>query len=476
MIHSGPDGAVGDLARGRGPAQLRPMPPHLVAGPMPAGAAAARGALAGAAPATHPVFARGPDGRLAAGGMPIEAALAEAGASTPAYVYCLEAVLAAYDGFAGALDRRRRAGVFAALKANALPALVRPLVERGAGVEAVSAAELLVAEGMGIPGERIVMSGVGKTAGDIDTAVEVGVRFLSVESEGELGLLDARARRAGRTMSALLRLNPALSPVTHPKIATGAATAKFGMAEDDLVALAERRAEWPAVRICGVHAHIGSQIRDLGVLRENALCLARVYRRLHAAGAPVSVVDVGGGLGIPHHDGEAAIAPARYVGAMREVVAGALGDLDPELVFEPGRSLFGAAGTLVVGVLHTKRIADRDFCVVDGGMNDFLRPAMYGATHRIQPVAPRPGRERRFDVVGGVCETGDAFGRGVPLPPVASGDLLAILDAGAYGYSMASNVNLRPRPAEVVVANGSALLGRPAETPEILAARELGAG
>ncbi len=440
---------------------------------MPVGDAAARGASAGAWAATHPVFGPGPDGRLEAGGMPIEAALAEAGASTPAYVYCLEAVLAAYDSFAGALDRR--AGVFAALKANALPALIRPLVERGAGVEAVSAAELLVAAGLGIPGERIVMSGVGKTAVDIDTAVEVGVRFLSVESEGELALLDARARLAGRTMNALLRLNPALSPDTHPKIATGLETAKFGIAEDDLVALAERRTEWPALRICGIHAHIGSQIRDLGVLRENALCLARVYRRLHAAGTPVSVVDVGGGLGIPHGVGEAAIAPAQYVGAVQEALADALGDLDHEIAFEPGRSLFGAAGALVLGVLHTKRIGDRNFCVADGGMNDFLRPAMYGAAHRIQPVAPRPGPERRFDVVGGVCETGDAFGHGVSLPPVAPGDLLAIFDAGAYGYSMASNVNLRPRPAEVVVANGSAVLARPAETPEILAARELGA-
>ena len=404
----------------------------------------------------------------------MDAALTDAGAATPAYVYSARAVVERFSALRSALADADHL-IAVALKANALPALLKPLRDLGAGAEAVSAAELLVARGAGFAPDRIVMSGVGKTERDLAAALAVGVRFVSVESAPELELLNDLAVRRGARASVVLRLNPGVEASTHPKIATGAPTAKFGMAAPDLLALAERSRRWAGVEVVGVHAHVGSQIPDVSTLAASAERLGATFGRLRAAGAPVRVVDVGGGLGIPQRDGD----PAPSLGEYAAGVTAALGRTAGEalrgatLVFEPGRAIFGPAGALVVRVLHTKRTGGRSFCVVDGGMNDFLRPALYGAWHRVTPVAPRPGPERSFDVVGGVCESGDAFARDRALPPPEPGDLLAVLDAGAYGYSMASNVNLRPRPAEVVIGDGGAFLARPGETPEELAAREL---
>lgn len=365
-----------------------------------------------------------------------------------------------------------------ALKANALPALLSPLRDLGAGVEAVSAAELLLADGLGFPGDRMVMSGVGKTRMDLETALDLEVRFVSVESRGELELLNRLALARGCRAPVLLRLNPEVDAATHPKIATGTRTAKFGMAQPDLVQLASESRDLVGVQILGAHAHVGSQIRDVATLARSAERLGQVFLELRRAGIPVRIVDVGGGLGIPQRDGEGEIPMSVYTSAVRRALGGVLKDACPEvtptLVFEPGRALFGSAGALVMRVLHTKRMGEREFCVVDGGMNDFVRPALYGAWHRIVPLARRPGPERVFDVVGGVCESGDAFARDRALAPPRAGDLLALLDAGAYGYSMASNYNLRPRPAEVVIQDGTATLARAAETPAALAARELG--
>ena len=425
----------------------------------------------------HSVFRPGPGDRLAADGVCLESALAEAGAATPAYVYSAGAVLDQFAALQGALAGTDHL-IAVALKANALPALLTPLRDLGAGVEAVSAAELLVASGLGFSGDRMVMSGAGKTEVDLETALDLAVGFVSVESGTELELLNSLALRRARRARVILRLNPGVDAATHPKIATGTATAKFGMAEADLLDLAARSRHWPGVEVLGVHAHIGSQIRELATLARSAERLGTVFARLRRSGVPVRIVDVGGGLGISQQEGEDEIPLAAYAAAvlqtLREVLASECSDGDPTLVFEPGRALFGAAGALVVRVLHTKRTGTREFCVVDGGMNDFLRPALYGAWHRVVPLTPGTGPERVFDVVGGVCETGDAFAQDRALLPPEPGDLLAVLDAGAYGYSMASNVNLRPRPAEVVIQDGSAFLARPAETAAELAARELG--
>ena len=426
----------------------------------------------------HSVFRSGPGGRLAADGTCLESALAAAGAGTPAYVYSVRAVVERFSALQGAVAGTDHL-IAVALKANALPALLAPLRELGAGVEAVSAAELLVASGLGFPGDRIVMSGVGKTEVDLETALDLGVRFVSVESGAELELLNRLALRRGLRARAVLRLNPGVDVATHPKIATGTPAAKFGMAEANLVDLAERTRDWQGVEILGVHAHVGSQVREVATLAASAERLGKVFARLRRSGIPVRILDVGGGLGIPHRDGEDEIPLAAYAEAvlrtLRDVSASEFRDAGPTLVFEPGRALFGPAGALVVRVLHTKQTGTREFCVVDGGMNDFLRPALYGAWHRVVPLTGRPGPDRVFDVVGGVCESSDAFAQDRALPPLEPGDLLAVLDAGAYGYSMASNYNLRPRPAEVVIQDGSAFLARPAETPAELAARELGA-
>ena len=417
----------------------------------------------------HSVFRHDGSGRLAAGGVPAEAALRAAGASPPAYLYRRAAVTERF------VELRRAGGAYplsgVALRANALPPLLAPLRDLGAGAEAVSAAELLLARGTGFPSDRIVLSGVGKTATDLDTALELDIRFVSVESRHELELLNARAARLGRRARAVLRLNPDIATKTHPKVATGGAAAKFGMPEAQLLEAARRAGALAAVEIVGVHAHIGSQIHTLAAFRENAARLRELLGKLRCAGVPASVVDVGGGLGIAQLAGETELPFGDYA----EAVLGELsrGGSGIEVVFEPGRCLFGPAGALVVEVLHLKASGGREFVVVDAGMNDFLRPALYDARHRIVPLRRRSGSERRFEIVGGVCETGDVFGS-ARMPPPEPGDRLAVLDAGAYGYSMSSNYNLRPRPAEVVIEGDGAFLARPAETPAALAARELG--
>ncbi len=467
MIHSGLSGTYrAEGSRERAPSSLRES-----------GDSGQRGG-----DVVHSVFRYDLAGRLGADGVAIEDALVQAGAGTPAYVYSSDAVEARFLGFRDALRGALRREdplaadplVAVAVKANAQPALLARLAGRGAGAEVVSAAERLVADGVGFPPDRVVLSGVGKTVGDVDTALRLGVRFVSVESAPELDLLDARARRLGVRASAALRLNPGLEPYTHPKLATGAAETKFGIGADEIIRIVESRESWPAVDIIGAHSHLGSQIDGLAGLEANARGVGEVFGGLARSGVPLRLVDLGGGLGIPQQDAEPETSFEEYAAAVVGALREAAGGLPFELVAEPGRALFGPAGVLVTRVLHLKRSGGREFVVVDSGMNDFLRPAMYDAHHRILPLRRREGEARRFDVVGGVCETGDFFARDRPLAPPEPGDLLAVLDAGAYGYSLASNINLRPRPAEVVVEGGRAHLARPAETPEQLADEVLG--
>ena len=436
--------------------------------------------------ALHSVFGYDSHGRLAADGVAVEDALRSTGAGTPAYVYAAAAVesrfAAVEDAFTGELGRRGAGAsrlpsellVAVALKANGQPALLAPLARTGAGAEVVSATERLVAAGAGFPPDRVVVSGVGKTAADLDAALGLGVRFISVEAAGELDLLDARARRLGVRAAVVLRLNPELAPDTHAKLATGAVATKFGIPAGEMERIVSGRSAWPSVDLVGVHSHLGSQIQGLAGFRANAARVGAAFRRMVAAGAPARVADVGGGLGIPQREGESGL---RFEDYARAVVAGleeGAGSLPPEIVLEPGRSIFGPTGVFLTRVLHRKRSGGREFVIVDSGMNDFLRPAMYDAHHRVLPVNRSDRTAREFDVVGGVCETGDFFARGRMLPPPRTGDLLALLDAGAYGFSLASNINLRPRPAEVVLRDGRAVLARRAETAEELAARELG--
>ncbi len=421
----------------------------------------------------HSVFRPGPSGRLERDGVPLDEALRISGAGTPTYVYSVPALLRRYRALGAALDGMRHR-ISIPLKANTQPLLLEALRDERAGAEAGSEAELHLAEALGFAPHSITLTGVGKTRAALERAVDLGIGLISVDSEAEYDLLDRIATARGRTVSVLLRLNPELPGVdTHPSIATGVPAAKFGMDAAQVRALC-RSARHASLDLAGVHVHIGSQILDPQTFRAGAERLATLFAAMRTTGSGGRIVDVGGGFGIPYH-GEPEAPFSVFVDAMRAGLESVLGPDLPTVLVEPGRSLFGPVGVLVVEVLHVKSLGKREFVVVDAGMNDLLRPALYGGFHRIVPVAPRPEPPRVFDVVGGVCESGDVFGRDRMLPPPRPGDLLAVLDAGAYGFTMSSNYNLRPRPAEVVLDRaGVPVLARPREDHRELALRQLG--
>ena len=403
--------------------------------------------------------------QLSAAGVPLAEIARSVG--TPFYVYDPEAALARFRSLSGAFESVRHIHCVA-LKANSQPALLRPLFAAGGGAEVVSGAELALALALGVPSSRIVFSGVGKTDQELASGIAADVLLFLVESETELRALDALARDEGALARVALRLNPDIDARTHPHIATGVATAKFGIDPDEAVALYQSHRDFPNLDFAGIHSHIGSQITELGPLEENARALASLVSELRAAGVDIRYVDIGGGLGIPYRGESTPAFEAYAVGVMKP-----LRDLGVVVLTEPGRVLFGPAGALVARVLYVKRVHGRDIVILDAGLNDLLRPALYGAYHRVVPLARRHRETRIFDVAGAVCESSDVFARERDLPAPERGEHLAILDAGAYGFAMSSNYNLRPRPAEVVVENGGFRVVRQAETQAQLVAREL---
>lgn len=332
------------------------------------------------------------------------------------------------------------------VKASSNLALLSLLATQGAGFDVVSGGELLRVREAGGDVSRVVFSGVGKREDELRLGLELGILQFNVESAEELALLDRVARRAGRRAPFALRVNPDVDAKTHPAIATGHARSKFGvpMAEAAALYRASRRMRGLVAR--GVDCHIGSQLTDSRPVREAIGRVAALYRALQADGLPLTHLDVGGGLGVTYTD-ERPPGVEAYARAVRQ----ALGDVDATVVLEPGRVLVGNAGVLLTRVLYRKTNGARRFVIVDAGMNDLLRPALYQARHALQPVRPRPGRRARVDVVGPVCESTDVLAEGRLLPPLAPGDTLAVMTAGAYGMSMASTYNSRPRPAEVLV-------------------------
>jgi len=404
--------------------------------------------------------------QLSAGGVPL-AEIAQS-VPTPFYVYDPKAALARFQALSNAF-----AGVphlhCVALKANSQPALLRPLFAAGAGAEVVSGAELALAIALGVSGSRIVFSGVGKTDRELAAGIAADILLFLVESEAELEALDSLAFEAEKRARVALRLNFDIDARTHPHISTGMATAKFGIDRDDALALYRRHRDFPNLDFAGVHSHIGSQVTELDPLLENARALSSLVGEIRESGVSIRYVDVGGGLGIPYH-GESTPAFDAYA----EGVARAVRDLGVTLLTEPGRVLVGPAGALVARVLYVKRVHGREFVVVDAGLNDLLRPALYGAYHRVVPLARRKREVRVVDVTGAVCESSDVFARDRELPVPERGEHLAILDAGAYGFAMSSNYNLRPRPAEVVIEDGIFKVVREAETEAELVAREFG--
>jgi diaminopimelate decarboxylase len=296
-----------------------------------------------------------------------------------------------------------------------------------------------------------VFTGVGKTPAELESAVALGVKAINVESAGELARLEAIGARIGRSVRVAIRVNPDIDAKSHPKISTGLKINKFGVPLDDARALLATLKGRPWLTLVAIHVHVGSQITSLEPLRKAAVLAASVSQELLQEGFPLEYVDLGGGLGVSYDGGEVPSA-ADYVGAL----VGAVRDTGLPIVVEPGRSIAAPAGALVARVIDVKpRTAESDFVIIDAGMTELIRPAMYGAFHRIEPVAAPPVGGRHYEIVGPVCESSDVVGRDRMLPELKEGDLVAIRDAGAYGAAMASNYNRRPLPAEVLVDDGT---------------------
>ena len=408
------------------------------------------------------------DGAMCADGVPLER-IAEA-VGTPVYVYSTAALNAAYSAYAQAfagLDAR----ICYAVKANGNLAVIRTLGELGAGADVVSGGELTRAMAAGIPAERIVFSGVGKTADEMAAALRAGVHQINVESEPELELLAKVAESLGTSASISLRVNPDVDAQTHAKITTGKSENKFGIDIEDAPRVYARAASLPALRAVGVAVHIGSQLLDLSPYRIAYAKVAELVAILRGRGVAIERIDLGGGLGIDYGGGQA----PRHVD-YAEIVKNAVGGLGCRLLLEPGRSLVGNAGMLLCRVLYVKEGATRRFLIVDAAMNDLIRPALYDAYHAIAPVRAATAGEplTPFDVVGPVCESGDTFATARALPPLKAGDLLAIASAGAYGASMASTYNARPLTAEVMCRDGDfAVVGRRLSVEESMARESL---
>ncbi len=380
---------------------------------------------------------------------------------TPCYVYSAAAIRHAYTEFEVAFATLDPLVCYA-VKANGNLSLLRLLARLGAGFDIVSGGELsrVLAAG-GDPG-KVVFSGVGKSAAEMVQALRAGVRCFNVESPAELRRLSRVACELGLQAPVSLRVNPDVDPGTHPYIATGLKDSKFGVAYDDAFALYQEAARLPGLRVVGIDCHIGSQITDLDPFVAALEKILELASKLRRGGIPLSHLDLGGGVGIRYRN-ETPIALADYARAVAPRLEGSgLG-----LLLEPGRRIVGNAGLLLTRVEYLKISPEHRFAVVDAAMNDLIRPSLYEAWHEIVPVRERQGAPSVLDVVGPVCETGDILGRGRSLA-LAEGDLLAILSAGAYGASMGSNYNARPRPAEILVDGQAMQLIRRRETVEDL--------
>jgi len=377
---------------------------------------------------------------------------------TPYYCYSTATLTHHFDVFAGAFSDVK-ALVCYALKANSNQAVVKTLADRGAGADVVSAGELKRARAAGIPSEKIMFSGIGKTADELALAVDEGILCVNVESEPELALLSSIAVGKARTARISVRVNPDVDARTHRKIATGRSENKFGIPISrarDVYALA---AKLPGLQVTGVDMHIGSQITELAPFENAFALLTDFVLTLRADGHGISHIDLGGGLGIAYRD-EGEPPPDALVYA--EIVKRATRNLECTLVLEPGRIIVGNAGILVTRVIHLKRGESRTFVIVDAGMNDLIRPTLYEAHHDIRPVrVQQSGKRIPVDVVGPVCESGDFFALDRELTPAQAGDLLAIMTAGAYGAVQAGTYNTRPLIPEVLVRKGEWALVRP---------------
>jgi diaminopimelate decarboxylase len=378
---------------------------------------------------------------------------------TPFYCYSTATLTRHYQVFAGAFADVN-ALVCYAMKANSNQAVIATLAKLGAGADVVSEGELMRARLAGMPADKIMFSGLGKTARELALAVDEGILCINVESEPELELLSLIASAKGRAVKISVRVNPDIDAKTHHKIATGKAENKFGIPISHAREVYARAAKLPGIKVVGVDMHIGSQITDLDPFDNAFTLLAEFVLTLRGDGHTISHVDLGGGLGIPYLDDN---EPPPHPDDYAKMVKRATRDLDCRLIFEPGRLIVGNAGILVTRVLFVKRGEAKNFVVVDAAMNDLIRPTLYDAHHEIWPVAEpgRSGRRIRADVVGPVCESGDFLALNRELAEPAPGALLAVMSAGAYGAVQAGTYNTRPLVAEVLVKGAESAVVRP---------------
>ena len=383
--------------------------------------------------------------------------------STPSYVYSAAMIGERYKAYDRAFDEVPHTICYA-VKANSNLAILKLLAASGAGFDIVSGGELFRVLKAGGDPARVIFSGVGKTAQEIDYALEHNIRSFNCESEPELALIDSLAARRGLQARVALRVNPDVDASTHPYISTGLRKHKFGIDIAQAEAVYERARSCSNLALEGVSCHIGSQIVDLDPMLEVFGKMAALVERLRALGFPIRTLDLGGGLGVRYKPDDKALCIPEFIRAMCEKTGGR----NLEILIEPGRSIVAEAGVLLTRVLYRKSNGEREFVIVDAAMNDLIRPALYHAHHEILPLRENQSGSITADVVGPVCESGDFLARGREMANAMPGDLLAICTAGAYGFVAASNYNARPRPAEILVQGSGYRVIRKRETYEDL--------
>lgn len=408
------------------------------------------------------------DGALHAEDVPLAEIAAAVG--TPVYVYSAATLTRHFQLFDAALEGMDHLICYA-MKSNSNQAVLTLLARLGAGMDVVSGGEYLRARAAGVPGDRIVFSGIGKTVDEMRLALGGGVRQFNVESEPEMRVLSQVAVSMGLRAPITVRVNPDVDARTHAKIATGKSENKFGIPIARARQVYAEAAALPGIEVVGIDVHIGSQLTDLAPFEAAYQKVADLTLALRADGHTISRLDLGGGLGIPYvNSNEAPPLPSDYGDLIRRCV----GDLGCQIEIEPGRLISGNAGVLLSRVIYVKSGEGRDFLILDGGMNDLLRPAMYDAHHDIVPVIETaPGVEpARFDIVGPICESGDTFAKERPMPALSAGDLVAFRSAGAYGAVMASEYNTRPLVPEVLVQGVQWAAIRPRPSVDEIIARD----
>ncbi|MGH7252640.1 MAG: diaminopimelate decarboxylase, partial [Nitrospiraceae bacterium] len=386
-------------------------------------------------------------GELACENLPISRIAKEIG--TPCYVYSHATLVRHYRVFDGAFQNIPHIVAYA-MKANSNLAILRLMAREGSGADIVSGGELYRALKAGIPPSKIVFAGVGKSREEIRDALATDILMLNVESSAELRVIDEVAAEMGRRARVALRINPDIDPKTHPYISTGLKKSKFGISADRALDEYKLATTLRHIEVVGVHKHIGSQLTDVSPFVDALKTILALVESLKGHGANIRYINIGGGLGITYSD---EVPPLPH--QLAEAIAPLVRDLKCMLIMEPGRVIVGNAGILVTRVLYTKAGEAKHFVIVDAAMNDLIRPSLYGAYHEIRPVHEVPNAKTlTVDVVGPVCESSDFLAKDRAMPEVKAGDLLAVMSAGAYGFTMASNYNSRPRVPEVLVKGG----------------------